>query len=512
MLSKVLSGAVIGIDAYTVEVEIDIVRSLPRFDIVGLPEATVKESKERVKTAICNSGFLFPYDKILVNLAPADIRKEGTGYDLPIAIGILAATHIFPTEILENYLINGELSLDGRVKPVKGSLSIAVEAREKNLTGVIVPGENSREAAVVDGISVIPINHLSELVDFFRGFNNIPPEVVDIDSVFLKDPEVESDFSEVQGQEHVKRALKVAASGGHNLMMIGPPGSGKTMLAKRIPSILPPLTFEEALETTKIYSISGMMEKDQAIVTQRPFRSPHHTISDAGLIGGGRIPRPGEVSLAHNGVLFLDEVAEFRKQVLDVMRQPMENKKVCIARATISIEYPCAFMLVAAMNPCPCGFLSDPNHECSCSHQQIHRYRAKISGPIQDRIDIHVDVPAVPYKDLRSSTPGESSKSIRQHVTSTRIIQLERFKRSKIFCNAQMNSRLIKKYCSIDEASHKLMEKAIDKLGFSARAYNRILKIARTIADLEESKSIEARHISEAIQYRSLDRSKGNFL
>lgn len=508
MLARVLSSAVIGIDAYLVEVEVDISAGLPSFTTVGLPETAVKESRERVKSAITNSGYSFPDDRITVNLAPAGIKKEGTGFDLPIAMGILTATKTIPQNLIEKFLMLGELSLDGRVKPVQGVLPMALAAAEAGYRGIVVPEDNRREAAVVDGIDVYPARTLAQGVDFLRGFATIEPEKTDIDGLFSMRNDLDVDFSEVMGQEHVKRSMEVAAAGGHNLLMVGPPGSGKTMIARRLSSILPAITFEEAIETTKIFSVVGMLEKEQALVTRRPFRAPHHTISDAGLIGGGHIPRPGEVSLAHNGVLFLDELAEYKKHVLEVLRQPLEDHRVTISRAASTITYPSRFMLVAAMNPCPCGYLSDPKHSCHCTAHQIHRYRSKISGPLLDRIDIHVEVPAVPYKDLLKQTSAESSEQIRSRVTSARKRQQKRFARSKIFCNAQMNNRQIKAYCRIDDASDRLLETAIDKIGLSARAYNRIIKIARTIADLVPADRITSDHISEAIQYRSLDRKK----
>jgi magnesium chelatase family protein len=506
VLAKVLSSAVLGIDAYRVEVEVDIISGLPSFSTVGLPEASVKESKERVKSAISNSGYRFPDDRITVNLAPADIKKEGTGFDLPIALGILSATGIIPQETVSRYLILGELSLDGRVKPVKGSLPMALAAREAGYSAIIVPQDNGLEASVVGDIDVLPVSTLSQVVEFLRGRGGVAPAKADIQAIFEKQGSFDVDFSEVRGQEHVKRALEIAAAGGHNLIMIGPPGSGKTMLVKRLPTILPPITFEEAIETTKVFSVVGMLEKGQALITGRPFRSPHHTISDAGLIGGGHFPRPGEVSLAHHGVLFLDELPEFKKHVLEVLRQPVEDMKVTISRASSALTYPASFMLVAAMNPCPCGYFGDPRHACRCTYPQIHRYRSKISGPLLDRIDIHVEVPAVPYKDLLQDAQAEPSAEIRRRVTRAREIQAARFARTRIFCNAKMGSRHIRIHCRIDDASRSLLESAIHKLGLSARAFNRVLKIARTIADLEGAADIGVAHISEAIQYRNLDR------
>jgi magnesium chelatase family protein len=510
LLARVLSSAVIGIDAYQVEVEVDIAQGLPTFTTVGLPEAAVKESRERVKSAITNSGYTFPADRITVNLAPANIKKEGTGFDLPMALGILSATGILSEKAISGYLFLGELSLDGRVKPVNGSLPMAIAAQQAGYRGIVVPSDNGKEASVVSNLCVYPVRTLGQVVDFLRGFKSILPLKTNLRALFDKPDDSGTDFAEVMGQEHAKRALEISAAGGHNVIMVGPPGSGKTMLARRIPTILPPLSFEEAIETTKIFSVVGMLNRNQPLVTRRPFRSPHHTISDAGLIGGGHIPRPGEVSLAHNGVLFLDELSEYKKNVLEVLRQPLEDLQVTISRAASTLTYPSSFMLIAAMNPCPCGYLADPRHACRCTAHQIQRYRSKISGPLLDRIDIHVEVPAVPYKDLMVGVHAESSDVIRQRVVAARRIQTRRFKRTKIYSNAQMASRHIRTHCRIGEDAHSLLESAIDRLGLSARAHNRILKISRTIADLDARTDIQVHHLTEAIQYRSLDRTRHN--
>lgn len=508
MLSRVYCASTIGVDARLIEVEVNMAGGMPKYFLVGLPDRAVSESSDRIEAALKNSNAEFPGGRITVNLAPADLPKEGSAFDLPIALTLLNVSGQIKTNKLEKTLVLGELALDGKLRPVKGVLPMAVQARDKGIENMVVPLENGPEAAVVDDINIFAFEYLSEVMEWLRGHNSHQPLLVDVDEIFRNNSTSEIlDFSDVRGQQNVKRALEVAAAGGHNVIMVGPPGSGKTMMARRLPTILPPLTLDEALETTKIHSVAGTLSAGKALVTERPFRSPHHTVSDVALVGGGSIPMPGEISMAHNGVLFLDEVPEFKRSALEVMRQPLEDGFVSISRARMSVKYPSRIMLVASMNPSPTGDWYNPADPAGASPAQMQRYLSKISGPLLDRIDLHIEVKKVSYDELSSKAKGESSSIIRDRVMQAREIQTRRFMGIKdVYCNAQMNTKMSRKICTLDDTSAAMLKKAITTLGLSARAYDRILKVSRTIADLDRSEKIAVNHIAEAIQYRSLDR------